>query len=76
MPSPVRPSATTDASTVNQQNTEHSSVTSFPVGKLDHLGMSIANLQRHGFEVHNVEAWREHYARTCRLWHDQVVSAA
>ncbi|MEO8740850.1 MAG: cyclopropane-fatty-acyl-phospholipid synthase family protein [Casimicrobiaceae bacterium] len=44
----------------------------FPGGELDHLGMSIANLERHGFEVHDVEAWREHYARTTRLWHDSL----
>jgi len=44
----------------------------FPGGQLDHLGMSIANLERYGFEVHDVEAWREHYARTCRLWHDRL----
>jgi cyclopropane-fatty-acyl-phospholipid synthase len=46
----------------------------FPGGELDHLGMSIANLQRHGFEVHDIEAWREHYARTCRLWHDRLLA--
>ncbi len=46
----------------------------FPGGELDHLGMSIANLQRHGFEVHDVEGWREHYARTCRLWHDRLAA--
>ncbi|MBX9650635.1 MAG: cyclopropane-fatty-acyl-phospholipid synthase family protein [Xanthobacteraceae bacterium] len=44
----------------------------FPGGELDHLGMSIANLQRYGFEVHDVEGWREHYARTCRHWHDRL----
>jgi len=44
----------------------------FPGGQLDHLGMSIANLERHGFEVHDVEGWREHYARTSRLWHDRL----
>jgi cyclopropane-fatty-acyl-phospholipid synthase len=44
----------------------------FPGGELDHLGMSIANLERYGFEVHDVEAWREHYARTARLWHDRL----
>jgi len=44
----------------------------FPGGALDHLGMSIANLERYGFEVHDVEAWREHYARTTRLWHDRL----
>jgi cyclopropane-fatty-acyl-phospholipid synthase len=36
--------------------------------------MSAANLERHGFEVHDVEAWREHYARTCRLWHDRLLA--
>ena len=45
----------------------------FPGGELDHLGMSVANLQQHGFEVHDVEGWREHYARTCRLWHDKLL---
>jgi cyclopropane-fatty-acyl-phospholipid synthase len=44
----------------------------FPGGELDHLGMSIANLERYGFEVHDVEGWREHYARTTRLWHDRL----
>ena len=23
--------------------------------------------ERHGFEVHDVENWREHYQRTCKL---------
>ncbi len=46
----------------------------FPGGELDHIGMSVANLEGHGFEVHDVEAWREHYARTCRLWHDRLLA--
>ncbi|HLH93484.1 MAG TPA: cyclopropane-fatty-acyl-phospholipid synthase family protein [Xanthobacteraceae bacterium] len=46
----------------------------FPGGEVDHLGMSIANLERNGFEVHDVEAWREHYARTTRLWHDRLMA--
>ena len=46
----------------------------FPGGELDHLGMSIANLELNGFEVHDVEAWREHYARTTRLWHDRLAA--
>jgi cyclopropane-fatty-acyl-phospholipid synthase len=44
----------------------------FPGGELDHLGMSVANLELHGFEVHDVEGWREHYMRTTRLWHDRL----
>jgi cyclopropane-fatty-acyl-phospholipid synthase len=46
----------------------------FPGGEVDHLGMTIANLNRLGFEVHDVEGWREHYARTCRLWHDRLLA--
>jgi cyclopropane-fatty-acyl-phospholipid synthase len=44
----------------------------FPGGMVDHLAMSIDNLERHGFEVRDVEGWREHYARTTRLWHDRL----
>jgi cyclopropane-fatty-acyl-phospholipid synthase len=44
----------------------------FPGGELDHLGMSIDNLERFGFEVHDVEAWREHYRRTTRLWWENL----
>jgi cyclopropane-fatty-acyl-phospholipid synthase len=46
----------------------------FPGGEVDHLGMTIGNLNRHGFEIHDVEGWREHYARTCRLWHDRLLA--
>lgn len=46
----------------------------FPGGELDHVGMSIANLERHNFEVHDVEGWREHYMRTTRLWHDRLMA--
>jgi len=44
----------------------------FPGGELDHLGMSIAHLERFGFEVHDVEGWREHYRRTTRLWWENL----
>jgi len=44
----------------------------FPGGMLDHLAMSISNLELYGFEVHDVEGWREHYARTTHLWHDRL----
>ncbi len=40
----------------------------FPGGDLDHIGNTLATIERTGFEVHDVEAWREHYARTTRLW--------
>ena len=47
----------------------------FPGGELDHIGMTAANLESSGFEVHDVDAWREHYARTTRLWHDRLLAS-
>jgi cyclopropane-fatty-acyl-phospholipid synthase len=44
----------------------------FPGGEVDHIGMSVENLERYGFEIHDVEGWREHFARTCRHWHDRL----
>lgn len=46
----------------------------FPGGELDHLGMSIANLERAGFEIHDVEGWREHYQKTTRLWWERLLA--
>jgi cyclopropane-fatty-acyl-phospholipid synthase len=46
----------------------------FPGGDLDHIGNTVTMLERHGFEVHDVEAWREHYQRTCKHWHDRLVA--
>jgi cyclopropane-fatty-acyl-phospholipid synthase len=46
----------------------------FPGGELDYIGNTVTMLERHGFEVHDVEAWREHYQRTCRLWHDRLLA--
>lgn len=40
----------------------------FPGGELDHIGMSTTNLERFGFEVHDIEAMREHYSLTLRQW--------
>jgi cyclopropane-fatty-acyl-phospholipid synthase len=36
--------------------------------------MTIAGLERHGFQIHDVEGWREHYARTLRFWHDRLLA--
>lgn len=44
----------------------------FPGGELDHLGMTVANLERARFEIHDVEALRMHYMQTTRLWHDRL----
>ncbi|MEH6721461.1 MAG: cyclopropane-fatty-acyl-phospholipid synthase family protein [Aurantimonas endophytica] len=46
----------------------------FPGAELDHVGHSAQMLEKHRFEVHDVENWREHYARTCRLWHDRLAA--
>ncbi|MFO0926081.1 MAG: cyclopropane-fatty-acyl-phospholipid synthase family protein [Gemmataceae bacterium] len=40
----------------------------FPGGELDHIGHTLEVMEGCRFEVHDVEGWREHYARTLRLW--------
>ena len=46
----------------------------FPGGALDDIGHTIAAMERAGFEVHDVEGWRMHYARTCRLWLERLMA--
>jgi len=60
----------------NRKRPEYSSMLKyiFPGAEVDHIGMSLRNLEAHGFEVHDVEAWREHYARTTRLWAERLVA--
>lgn len=45
----------------------------FPGGALDDIGNTVQQMERAGFEVQDVEAWRMHYARTCTLWHDRLI---
>ncbi len=40
----------------------------FPGGELDHIGHMVESMESSGFEVHDVEGWRDHYAHTCKLW--------
>jgi cyclopropane-fatty-acyl-phospholipid synthase len=40
----------------------------FPGSELDHIGHTLESMEANGFEVHDVEGLREHYARTTRLW--------
>ncbi|MEE4544288.1 cyclopropane-fatty-acyl-phospholipid synthase family protein [Streptomyces sp. V4-01] len=40
----------------------------FPDGELAPIGVTVARLEEAGFEVRDVEALREHYARTLRAW--------
>jgi cyclopropane-fatty-acyl-phospholipid synthase len=46
----------------------------FPGGELDDVGHSIQAMERAGFEVHDVEGWRLHYARTCKLWCERLTA--
>lgn len=40
----------------------------FPGGELDNIGMTCSSLESAGFEVHEAEAVREHFALTCEHW--------
>lgn len=44
----------------------------FPGGELDYIGMTAANLERHGFEIHDVEAMREHYQKSVEIWSERL----
>jgi cyclopropane-fatty-acyl-phospholipid synthase len=46
----------------------------FPGGELDNIGHSVMALEEAGFEVHDVEGWRLHYARTCKLWCERLTA--
>jgi cyclopropane-fatty-acyl-phospholipid synthase len=46
----------------------------FPGAELDHIGHTVQVMESCGFEVHDVEGLRRHYARTCRLWHDRLAA--
>lgn len=66
--------ATRDLSQFRKQTSYMKFITTciFPGGELDHIGMTVTNLERLGFEVHDVENWREHFSRTCRNWSDRL----
>jgi cyclopropane-fatty-acyl-phospholipid synthase len=40
----------------------------FPGGELDYVGLSTTNLERHGFEIHDIEGMREHFQLTLEHW--------
>jgi cyclopropane-fatty-acyl-phospholipid synthase len=44
----------------------------FPDGELHEVGTMVSMFQAHGFEVRHLESLREHYARTLRLWVDNL----
>jgi len=65
-----------DERTFRRKNPEYRAIIDyvFPGGELDHIGNTVASLERAGFEVHDVEGWREHYARTTRLWTERLAA--
>ena len=46
----------------------------FPGSEIDNVGHTIDLLEINGFEVHDVEAWREHYALTTRHWYKRLMA--
>ena len=46
----------------------------FPGGELDDIGHTVQAMEQAGFEVHDVEAWRRHYALTTRIWCDRLTA--
>ncbi len=40
----------------------------FPGSELDHVGHVQESMEACGFEIHDVEGWREHYALTTKIW--------
>jgi cyclopropane-fatty-acyl-phospholipid synthase len=47
----------------------------FPDGELAPLGTTVSLLEEAGFEVRDVQALREHYARTLRAWVSNLEAA-
>ncbi len=48
----------------------------FPGSELAPIGYSIESMEAYGFEIHDVEGWREHYAMTCKHWCHRLMSNA
>jgi cyclopropane-fatty-acyl-phospholipid synthase len=46
----------------------------FPGGELDDIGHTAQAMEQHGFEVHDIEAWRPHYAMTTRHWCERLTA--
>lgn len=46
----------------------------FPGGELDDIGHTVQAMEQEGFEVHDVENWREHYALTTRQWCERLTN--
>jgi cyclopropane-fatty-acyl-phospholipid synthase len=44
----------------------------FPGGELDDIGHTVQAMEQTGFEVHDVEGWRDHYALTTKFWCERL----
>ncbi len=44
----------------------------FPGGELDDIGHTIMGMEQAGFEIHDVEGWREHYQLTTKIWCERL----
>ncbi|MDB5414061.1 MAG: SAM-dependent methyltransferase [Rubritepida sp.] len=65
-----------DERTFRKKRPEYAAIVNyvFPGSELDHIGGTVDALEAGGFEVHDVEGWREHYGRTCRLWTERLAA--
>jgi cyclopropane-fatty-acyl-phospholipid synthase len=65
-----------DDKVFKKKNRDYATLTRyiFPGAELDYIGRTATNLERYGFEVHDVEGWREHYQLTCKIWHDRLLA--
>lgn len=66
-----------DDKTFDRKSAELRALTRYlwPGAEFDHIGMTVTNLERYGFEVQDVENWRQHQIRTWRHWHDRIYAA-
>ncbi len=46
----------------------------FPGGELDDIGHTLQELEYAGFDVHDVEGWRDHYALTTKMWCERLTA--
>jgi cyclopropane-fatty-acyl-phospholipid synthase len=46
----------------------------FPGSELDHVGHTTDLMEIHGFEVRDIEAWREHYGMTIKHWYRNLMA--
>lgn len=46
----------------------------FPGGELDDIGHTIMAMEQAGFEIHDVEGWREHYQLTTKIWCERLTA--